>query len=161
MERIERLIEQPRWIKELNDIEQLESTRIYCHHGLSHLLDVARISWILVLERQLPFSKPVVYAAALLHDIGRAQEYRFGCSHDEASVELARELLPVSGFSDEEIDNICVAIMGHRHEMVKTSLSGLQLILKEADWRSRNCFHCEAEKSCKWDESRKNRTIIS
>lgn len=160
MKRIEKLIAQPRWIKELNDIEQLEETRIYCCHGLPHLLDVARISWIFVLERHLSFSKPVVYAAALLHDIGRAQEYRQGRSHDEASVELARELLPASGFSDEETEAICAAISGHRHE-VETESCGLQKLLREADWRSRNCFCCRARETCKWDELRKNQTILS
>ena len=43
-------------------IEQLEQQRIFCRHGLEHLLDVARIAWILTMEDQLPLDKEIVYS---------------------------------------------------------------------------------------------------
>ncbi len=45
----------------------------YCRHGLEHLLDVARISYIQVLEDGLDYDENVLYAAALLHDIGKGR----------------------------------------------------------------------------------------
>lgn len=160
MKRIELLLKNTQFLKELNQIEKLEETRIYCRHDLSHLLDVARISWILVLEQNLSIEKSLVYAAALLHDIGRAMEYREGISHDEASVQLAKEILPKCGFVEDEIHIICEVILGHRHEKQNHSSLLLQQILREADWRSRVCFRCKAEKTCKWSQERKNKTIL-
>ncbi len=33
------------------NIENLEKERIWCHHGFDHSMDVARITWIMILER--------------------------------------------------------------------------------------------------------------
>ena len=57
--------------RHLGNIAQLESGRIFCRHGIDHLLDVARIMWIKNLEEQLEFDREVIYATALLHDIGK------------------------------------------------------------------------------------------
>lgn len=42
---------------------------------MSHLLDVARIAYIRNLEKGYGFRKDVIYAAAVLHDIGKALQY--------------------------------------------------------------------------------------
>ena len=46
--------------RHLGNIAQLESGRIFCRHGIDHLLDVARIMWIKNLEEQLEFDREVI-----------------------------------------------------------------------------------------------------
>lgn len=79
--------------RHLGNIAQLESGRIFCRHGIDHLLDVARIMWIKNLEEQLEFDREVIYATALLHDIGKDEQYESGISHDVASERVADEIL--------------------------------------------------------------------
>ena len=74
--------------RHLGNIAQLESGRIFCRHGIDHLLDVARIMWIKNLEEQLEFDREVIYATALLHDIGKALSYEIEGSHVQASASL-------------------------------------------------------------------------
>ena len=71
MERVNKILRHPVFAEHLARLENLEQARIFCRHGLPHLLDVARMMWISALEQQLPATRDVVYAAALLHDIGR------------------------------------------------------------------------------------------
>ena len=79
--------------RHLGNIAQLESGRIFCRHGIDHLLDVARIMWIKNLEEQLEFDREVIYATALLHDIGKDEQYESGISHDVASERVADAIL--------------------------------------------------------------------
>ena len=88
-ERYNRIVRNEEFNRLLDEIEALEADRIYCRHGLEHLLDVARISYIQVLEDGLDYNKNILYAAALLHDIGRAAEYRGAGSHGEAGALIA------------------------------------------------------------------------
>ena len=76
----------PLWRKSVVCITQLEASREFCRHDVTHFLDVARLAWIENLERGLGVSKEEIYAAALLHDIGRHLQYEKGIPHDEASV---------------------------------------------------------------------------
>lgn len=100
-----------------------------------------------------------IYAAGLLHDIGRWQEYENGIRHEMASAGLAPEILKECGFSNEECGEILLAIRNHRNKNVKDekSLSG---ILYRADKMSRACFCCKAEAECDWDLQKKNKEII-
>lgn len=99
-------------------IEDAEQTREFCKHGMTHLLDVARIAWIFNLERGLGFDREVVYAAALLHDIGRAEQYATGEDHDVAGVRIATDILDglpdALRFSADERAAILAAVFGHR-----------------------------------------------
>lgn len=81
---------------------------------MDHLLDVCRISWILNLEEGLLIDKERIYAAALLHDIGRWVEYETGQDHAMASGELAEDILDRCGFSGNEKADIIEAIKSHR-----------------------------------------------
>ncbi|MFQ6804356.1 MAG: HD domain-containing protein [Lachnospiraceae bacterium] len=98
MERVRRLYELPRYQEELKAIARAEVSREFCGHTLEHFLDVARLMYIRSLEEGEIVNREVIYAAALLHDLGRGMQYREGIPHQEAGVLLARELaagLPV------------------------------------------------------------------
>ena len=159
MERAERIRANGLFARELAKIEELEKDRIYCRHGMGHLLDVARIGRIFILEEEADIPCDVMYAAALLHDIGRAEEYESGTPHDEASVRIARKVLEESGYGGEEIEEICLAIAGHRGEADGAG-SKLAQILKKADKLSRPCYACDARDTCKWPDEKKNLSVV-
>lgn len=98
MERLNRILRHPLWKGALQQIEELESERIFCRHDLDHFLHVARIAYIENLEQSLDLSKEIIYAAALLHDIGRGLQYEKGIPHEEASAALAEGILTDCGF---------------------------------------------------------------
>ena len=81
MQRIDAILQNEQFQYGLKRINLLEQDRIFCCHGLNHLLDVARIAWIMVLERNLPVQKDIVYGAALLHDLGRYRQYEDNIPH--------------------------------------------------------------------------------
>lgn len=154
----------------LRDIKVAEAEREFCRHGIHHLLDVARVAWMLNLERGLGLEREVVYAAALLHDIGRSAQYATGEPHDEAGVRMARDILDaLSGdlaFSEEETAEILKAVAGHRGSedegMPSDSLEqdrSLAALIYEADHRSRPCFACPAREACYWQDEKKNLSI--
>lgn len=99
-------------------IEDAEQTREFCKHGMTHLLDVARIAWIFNLERGLGFDREVVYAAALLHDLGRSEQYATGEDHDVAGARIAADILDSLPdglrFDADERAVILAAVSGHR-----------------------------------------------
>ena len=80
-----------------------EQERIFCKHNMSHVLDVARIAYILNMEEAYQVSKDMIYAAALLHDIGRHVQYETGEKHAFVSARLAPEILRDCGFEEDEI----------------------------------------------------------
>lgn len=137
-------------------LDSLEENRIYCRHGLSHALDVARLGYIMMLEASdFPVTKELFYVTALLHDMGRVMEYEQGISHHEAGAVMAKKLLSRYAFTEEEKSAVCQAIAWHRDKTVK-SAPGLAGYLYLADKRSRNCFSCKAKESCHWSEEKKN-----
>ena len=158
MDRINRIIAHPLWQEHMADIRLLEQTRIFCGHGEEHLLDVARLAYIEDLERDLKIPRDIIYAAALLHDLGRALQYRQGIPHHEAGVTLASMILPDCGFTEEETDRILRAIGSHRCRDTgdQDSLSG---ILYRADKASRQCLFCQAREQCNWSDEKKNLTL--
>lgn len=159
MERIDAILQDQRFQYGLRRIAALEQQRIFCCHGLEHLLDVARIAWIMILEQQLPLQKDIVYGAALLHDLGRYRQYEAQIPHHQASAKLAAEILPAAGYNAEEVENIITAISQH-----STCVQGegplLAKVLYQADKLSRNCFQCTAQAACKWSENKRNQTIL-
>ncbi len=153
MKRVNAIVHHPVFAARLERLEELEAERIFCRHDLTHLLDVARLMWIDVLEGQLPLDREVVYAAALLHDIGRTDQIERGIPHDQAGAELAARILPEAGFSLEEAGQILRAIRGHRAGEGEDTLGKL---LYRADKASRICWCCGAKGECNWSEEKKN-----
>lgn len=146
MERIQRILEDPEYRSHVDATARAEVTRIFCRHDLPHFLDVCRIARIFQLEQGLDLDLDHLYAAGLLHDIGRWQEVADGRDHAPASAELARPILARCGFSDDEIRSISEAIAAHRS---LDHPSDLARILYEADKASRLCLTCNARGQCK------------
>lgn len=160
MERVNRLLALPVYRARLDRLTELEQERVFCRHGLPHLLDTARILWIHVLEEGLPLERETVYAAALLHDLGRLDQLEQGIPHQEAGTALAEELLPQAGFSAEETAEIADAIRTHRGSCAASGRSTLGELLYRADKESRQCWKCPAQDACNWPEERKNTGIL-
>ena len=133
-------------------LEEYEEKREFCKHDMEHFMNVSRIAYIMTLEEGLNYSKDVIYAIGLLHDIGRVKQYEDGTNHDIASVEMSVEILKGTDFTKDEIDVILNGIANHRKE----SDNKLEEIIYKADKLSRQCFRCEAENECYWSKEKKN-----
>lgn len=159
MERVNRILSHPQYKACLNKIAEYEKDRIFCGHDMGHLLDVARLAWIFCLEQRLDIEKERVYAAALLHDIGRHIQYENGTPHQLAGLPIAQEIMEDCGFAQQEMQEILEAIGSHRDVNVKEQkdLSG---VLYCADKVSRSCFGCEAKQECDWSREKKNLEIM-
>lgn len=157
MERLQPILNNPVYRRTMKQLEQIERSRMYCKHGLDHLLDVARIAALLAAERSAAYPRDVIYAAALLHDIGRLRQYTNGEPHACAGVPLARDILRTTAFMQAERNEVLCAV--GRHQTGGTGVDLAQLIC-EADHASRMCFMCAAQKTCNWPQERRNQTIL-
>lgn len=160
MERVNRIWNHPVYQESLHKIQELEQERIFCRHDWQHFMDVARLAYIENLEQGLGISKEIIYAAALLHDIGRHLQYLEGVPHHKGGVRLAVPILEECGFRKEESILVLEAIGGHRDTETgsKASLAGL---IYRADKASRCCFACKAYKECNWSDEKKNKVILA
>ena len=150
MERVNAILRHPLFVETLRRVNDLEkSASEFCKHDMVHLLDVARLAYVLKLESGGDVSKELIYAAALLHDIGRARQYEDGVPHEQESARLAETILPECGFDKAETAEILDAILSHRtHAGEKPGFPGY---IYRADKLSRRCFECAAEAECDWD----------
>ena len=160
-ERWRAILENPLFAGTLKGLEAAEADRIFCGHGITHLLDTARVMYIMDLEEGLYISKDIVYAAGLLHDMGRLREYEEGIPHEKACIPIAGRILSESGYTKEESDLILNAIASHRGSGLTGTARGSELagLLYRADKGVRLCFRCEAREECNWSEERKNTLI--
>ena len=78
MVRIQKIVSHPEFKKSMESIRELEKDRIFCRHGMEHLLDVSRIAYIDNMETGAGYAKDVIYAAGLLHDVGKYLQYMQG-----------------------------------------------------------------------------------
>ncbi len=145
--RINAILKNDEYRKNAELTRELEKDRIYCRHGVDHCLDVARIAALIAADEDYDVSRELIYAAAILHDIGRAEQYARGVQHELAGAEIAGPILTECGFTEEERQEITEAIAYHGDESVKDkkNLSGL---IYRADKMSRRCFDCDAAGSC-------------
>ena len=140
----------------LKELEELERDRVFCKHDLEHFLSVARIAYIMTLEDGLKIDKDLIYTTAILHDIGRVYQYKDGTDHDIASIEIARELLPLTDFTASDQEKILTCIAKHRKDGDEDAFNK---IFYKADKLSRLCFTCPAYDICYWPEEKKNHGI--
>ena len=152
MNNIDAIMNNKLYREALEKLSEYERDREFCNHTIEHFIDVSRIAYIMALEENLSVSKEVIYAIGLLHDIGRVKQYEEGIHHDIASVEMSKEILKETSFTDEEINIILNGIANHRKE----SDNKLEEIIYKADKLSRQCFNCKAEKECYWSSEKKN-----
>ena len=146
MDRVKAIIADREYQDYLALISEAERDRLYCKHDYQHALYVARLSYLIAIEEKIVLSKmkELVYAAGLLHDIGRWQEYSTGTDHCEASADLALPILQRAGYLHHEIESICTAIREHR----KPKDSRIGGLLAVADDLSRDCMGCRGRNSC-------------
>ena len=144
--------------EKINKIEDDEKTRVFCKHDFSHLMDVARICYIINLEENLNIDKDLIYVTALLHDLGRADEVDTGINHSILSQEIAQEILKDLDFDEKSKQRIISAIKHHRTN--KENDDRFIEIFYKADKLSRMCFRCPARSICNWPEEKKNKTVI-
>lgn len=159
MERYEAILHNEVYIKHIRRCEEFEKNREFGHHDMAHFLDVARVGMLINLTEGYNIPKDMIYAAALLHDVGRDVQYADGTPHDEASVAIARELLKETEYTADECEALLTAIGDHRNTDIRKekNLSGL---LYRADKESRPCFFCIAEPECNWKKDKKNMELI-
>lgn len=161
MERVNALIHHPVYQECYERTKELEKDRIFCRHQMDHLLDVARIAYIINLEENLKIEKELIYTAAVLHDIGKWEQYDRSIPHEEAGERIAgrilRDLPENLQFTDVQIREILTAIRGHRR--LRRDPEPLERILYTADKASRQCFSCPAQKKCDWSPEKKNMEI--
>ena len=159
MEYINALLNKTSYLEDLKTLEDLEKDRPYCHHDFEHLLAVARIASLMAQENHADFAKEDIYLAALLHDMGRIEEYQNKGEHHLASVNRAKKYFEQIGLPACRQDLILKAIGNHRHQE-DDAIGAFSLLLKKADKLSRNCFICPAKESCYWSDEKKNHSII-
>lgn len=161
MDRVNAIWKHPLYQKYYARIEELEQNRVFCRHQMPHLLDVARIAYIRNLEDDMGFAKDVVYAAAVLHDIGKALQYEARIPHELAGVDIAEQILAdlpaEAAYTTDEKRMILTAIKGHRR--LREDPEPLEKLLYESDKASRICFACPAEAQCDWSREKKNMEI--
>ncbi len=158
MERIDNIIRNEIFLYHLKENKTAEADRCFCRHDMVHFLDVARIGMLLNLEEEYRIPKEQIYAAALLHDIGKHFQYENGTPHEQASCRIAPEILKSCGFSEEESRIICDAIGSHRDVNVAGE-HNLRGLLYRADKASRPCYVCEVSHLCNWSGRKKNTGI--
>lgn len=158
MEQMNRICRHPLWLESMEQIRKLEQDRIFCRHDIAHCLDVARLAYLENLEKHLRLEKELIYAAALLHDIGRHRQYLEGIPHEQGSAALARSILADCGYSPTEQEEIVSAILRHRlpETGAQNDLAGL---LFRADKASRLCMFCGAAEACNWSLEKKNKCL--
>jgi len=158
MDRIDKILKHELFNEYLGRNMAAEAERCFCRHDMVHFLDVARIGMILNLKEQQGIEEEMIYAAGLLHDIGKHLQYSQGVPHEQASADLAPPILRDCGFDEKETDVIIRAILAHR-DSASAAVRGLTGILYRADKASRACFFCKAERECSWKGDKKNLTI--
>jgi len=169
--RVESILEDTFYTECMAKIDAREEDRKFCRHNFQHFVDVARITYILMLESgaikkfmeennlNLKLAKELIYAAALLHDIGRWKQYDTGEDHADVSAGLAVEMLANTGFNDSEINVITTGIREHRRMTDNMSLLGEHLYM--ADNLSRICSRCATRDECyKFDEMETGRRML-
>ena len=143
MEKVEKILKNSKYRYYEKKIEEAEKDREFCRHDIKHCIDV-------------PLDRELVYGAALLHDIGRAESC---ADHRQRGAKLCVPILMECGYSKEEAEEIASVIKSHGSPPSEDERSFRSLFYR-ADKLSRNCFACAAEKDCYWESDKKNMTLV-
>lgn len=154
MERVNAILRNNNFLHAMEVIDSMEKEREFCRHNIEHLLSVGRIAYLLNLENGYGFDKEIIYAAALLHDIGRSNSN--DKDHHTGGLNIIVDILKQTQFDEVEIYEITDAIASHR---MKDNDKLLNVLIYKADKWSRNCFLCPVRDACYWDDEKKNKII--
>ena len=137
MERVNAICRHKLWRESVDEIARLEQDRAFCRHDRAHFLDVARLAYIENLERGLGADKELIYAAALLHDIGiHAAERKFGACggplQEAEGPSAALPLLKQAGADEAACEQVCWLI-AHHHSPGASDALPFRILL-EADF---------------------------
>ena len=154
LETANRILKNSTFRLKLEELAELEKERVFCGHGLEHLLAVARMTMLICIERGIPAEEDIVYSAALLHDIGRVEEYTQGIPHETVGAETAQRILSEVGCGSKKAEKIIGIIRSHRSEGDKADT--LEAVFYEADKKSRMCSFCKAQDECNWPNEKRN-----
>ena len=111
MKFVNRLLSNQTFLLLQNRLDKQEKDRIFCKHGLEHSLDVARIAQLMNLELGFLQNKEEIYLSALLHDLGRVEQYENGIPHEKAGVIIAKKNLEEIEYPKELWDPIIKRIL--------------------------------------------------
>ena len=158
MKRANLIYHHPVFQEKFRALQEAEKDRMFCRHTLEHFIDVARLMYIYSLEHDLSASKELIYAMALMHDIGRIDQIEMGIPHERAGAVLCDVILPDCGFTEEETEMIKASILHHRKAAQDVGNPFYEM-LYWADKKSRNCFACTMREVCNWNEGKMNLKI--
>ena len=156
LKRISEILLNKKFIHYMNLIDKYEKDRIFCKHSFEHLVKTAEICYNLSCEYNIDEKKDIIFAAAFMHDLGRAYEYKDGISHEEHSIRISKEILSECEFNQSEIQKICETIGSHRKKCGNPDT--FSDIFYLADKFSRNCPECLAYDDCYWSIKDKSHT---
>ncbi|MDO4393715.1 MAG: HD domain-containing protein [Bacillota bacterium] len=163
MERLQRIYEHPVYARELKKLEADEQERRFCRHGMNHIMDVARICCIYCMRDGIidneNLSPELIYATAMLHDIGRHSENCDGIPHEDAGASIAEAVMRDCGFKKEEIIWAINGIKDHRRSEASNEVDVMNRFadnLRLADKKSRPCYRCDVRDECKWHSDKMN-----
>ncbi len=148
MEIADEILKHPQYIKYMKLNAEAEKDRLFCKHGLQHAFDVARVAYIMSLEKNLKIKKEIIYATAILHDIAKWKQYRYGVDHASEGAILARKILEDIGIAANDIEEITEAISTHRKKDIQGSILGT--VLYDSDKSCRPCLFCRSIDECNW-----------
>jgi len=110
-----------------------EARQYYRGHDATH--DFDHVLRVLALAERIAHAEgadgEVVRAAALLHDVARAEQELVGRSHAALGAERARDIL--AGHPAEKVDAVCQAITAHRFREHASSQTLEARVLYDAD----------------------------
>ncbi len=124
---------------------------------------MARIAYIRNLEEGLGFDKEMIYAAAVLHDIGKSLQYEEKVPHEIAGERSQGGNTGLLFRMKRVLDlrmrkRRSVGCQG-TPDGLETWADTLEKLLYEATKRPDCVFHVLAEEKCNWNEEKKNMEI--
>jgi hypothetical protein len=133
----------------LNKLEKELDPRL-TYHSVAHTLDVTESAVRLAdMEKVSPAEIQIIKTACLYHDSGMLVTYR---GHEEASVEICRQTLPLFNYTEEEIETVCRMILSTKLPQDATELLDKILCDADLDYLGRQDFFMISHKlKYEWD----------
>ena len=121
-----------------------ELRRTLYYHDIHHTLDVySSAKRLAQLEGISPDEELLIKTSALLHDSGMLRAYD---GHEIASCQIAREMLPQYGYSEDSIGQVCRMIHTTRLPQCAVTLSEKILCDADLDYLGREDYFMIAQR---------------